>query len=351
MLMFRLFIVSCLSVVSTFAVTALPAADLDTVAVALVQTPRVHKLDGVVEAVQQTTISAQISGQVEEIFFDIDDFVEQGEVIIRLKDKQPAAQLKKAQAGLKEATARLEEAGDEYERVKGVFAKQAVSQKAMDAAEAARKAAQAKFEAARAGLESAQEQFEYTRVRAPYSGIVTERHIELGETAQPGKKLISGLSLEHLRVRVDVPQAIVNQVREASAVWIETSNGVAVPVTGKTVFPYAEAASHTFRVRLEFSGGDTRLFPGMFVKAVFETGSRQALVVPTRSIVKRSEVTAVYVRSSDGRINFRAIRRGRDLSDGRTEILAGLKQDEQVAIDPIAAGAILRRQRNSAPAE
>ena len=350
MLRFRSFKVSFFAAVSVLTAPALPAADLDTVDVATVQTPRVHKLDGVVEAVQQTTISAQISGQVEAILFDIDDYVEKGEVIIRLKDKQPAARVKQAQAELKEATARLKEAEDEYERIKGVFAKQAVSQKAMDAAEAAKKAAQAKFEAARAGLESAQEQLEYTRVRAPYSGIVTERHIELGEAAQPGKKLISGLSLEHLRVNVDVPQAIVNQVRQASAVWIE-ANGVLIPVTGKTVFPYAEAASHTFRVRLDFSGGDTRLFPGMFVKAMFETGSRQALVVPTRAIVKRSEVTAVYVRSADGQISFRAIRRGRDLADGNTEILAGLQQGEQVAIDPIAAGVLLQRQRNSALAE
>jgi len=117
------------------------------------------------------------------------------------------------------------------------------------------------------------------------------------------------------------------------------------------VFPYAEAATHTFRVRLDFSGDDAQLFPGMFVKAVFETGAKQALVVPTRAIVKRSEVTAVYVQSEGGQISFRAIRRGRDLSDGNTEILAGLQQDEQVAIDPIAAGVLLQRQRNPAPAE
>ena len=199
-----------------------PAAELETVPAMSMQTPRVYRLDGVIEAARQTTVSAQISGQVEAILFDVDDYVEKGDIIIRLKDKQPAAGLKQAQAELKEATARLREAEEEYERVKGVFAKKAVSEKAMDAAEAARKAAQAKYEAARAGLESAQEQLEYTRVRAPYSGIVTERHIELGESAQPGRKLISGLSLEDLRVNVDVPQKMINQVRQAARVAIET---------------------------------------------------------------------------------------------------------------------------------
>lgn len=347
----RLCISSCLAVLSLVAAFQLAAANLDTVAVTSIETPRVYRLDGVIEAVQQTTVSAQISGQVEAILFDIDDFVEKDEVVIRLNDKQPAARLKQARAELKEATARLEQAEDEFERVKGVYEKQAVSKKAMDEAEAAKKAAQAKFEAARAGLESAEEQLEYTRVRAPYSGIVTERHIELGETAQPGNKLMSGLSLEHLRVNVDVPQKIINQVRQANTVNIETMDGELIPVTSKTVFPYAEPASHTFRVRLDFNGAGTRLFPGMFVKAMFETGQKQALVVPTRAIVRRSEVTAVYVLSPDGKVSFRAVRRGRDLAEGNTEILAGLQQGEQVAIDPIAAGVLLQQQRGSAVAE
>lgn len=321
------------------------AAGLETVLVRPVDSPRVYRLDGVVEAERQTTMSAQISGQVEAILFDVDDYVEKGEVVVRLNDKQPAARLKQAKAELKEATARLREAEDEFERVKGVYAKKAVSEKAMDTAEAARDAAQAKLEAARAGLESAQEQLEYTLVRAPYSGIVTERHIELGETAQSGARLVSGLSLEHLRVRVDVPQKMINAVRQAEAVSIETINGDLIPVTNKTVFPYAKAGSHTFRVRLEFTGDSVQLFPGMFVKAAFEIDQKRALVVPGRAIVRRSEVTAVYVVSAEGRVSFRYIRKGRDLADGNTEVLAGLQQDEQVAVDPVAAGVLLKKQR------
>jgi RND family efflux transporter MFP subunit len=325
----------------------LHALELETAAVESVQAPRVYRLDGVIEAVRQTTVSAQISGQVEDVLFDVDDYVGRGEVVVRLNDTQPSARLRQAQAELKEASARLEEAQEEFERVKGVFEKQAVSKKAMDAAEAAKKAAQAKLEAARAGLEQAQEQLEYTRVRAPYPGIVTERHVEVGETAQPGKKLISGLSLEHLRVNVDVPQNMINEVRKAENVSIETAGGSLIPVSKKTVFPYAEPASHTFRVRLEFSPDSQGLFPGMFVKAAFEIGQQPVLVVPTASIVRRSELTAVYVLSADGKPGLRAIRKGRDLADGNSIVLAGLQQGEQVIIDPVAASAQLKQQRSS----
>lgn len=347
MLQLRTYLFSCLISLSFCLPVQLFALELETAAVASVQAPRIYRLDGVIEAVRKTTVSAQISGQVEDVLFDVDDYVGKGEVVVRLNDKQPRARLKQAQAELKEARARLEEAEEEYERVRGVYEKAAVSKKTMDAAEAARKAAQAKLEAARAGLEQAQEQLEYTRIRAPYAGIVTERHVEVGETAQPGKNLVSGLSLEHLRVNVDVPQNMINDVRQAEAVKIRTVNGAMIPVSNMTVFPYAEPASHTFRVRLEFSSDNQELFPGMFVKAVFEIGQQQVLVVPTASVVHRSELTAVYVMSADGELSLRAIRKGNDLADGNSIVLAGLLQGEQVVIDPVAAAAGLKQQRSA----
>ena len=349
MLQMRAYIPAWFAVLTIFA-SAQPLADeLETVSVSYTEAPRVYRLDGVIEAVNKTTVSAQISGQVEAILFDVDDYVEKDEVIIRLNEKQPASRLKQTKAELEEASARLKEAQDEYQRVKGVYEKEAVSKKTLDAAEASMKAAQAKLKSARAGVEQAQEQFDYTRVRAPYSGIVTERHIEIGEMAQPGQKLMSGLSLEELRVNVDVPQSMINAVRVSDNVFIETPQGKFIPVTNKTVFPYADRSSHTFRVRLDLSGDDLSLFPGMFVKAGFTIGQQPVLVVPTNSIVRRSEVTAVYVRSSEGDISLRAIRLGRQLDDGNTIILAGLQRDEIILVDPIAAGARLKQQYTTRP--
>jgi RND family efflux transporter MFP subunit len=350
MLRLRTYIHACFAVLTLFTTAHPLAAELETVSVSYTEVPRVYRLDGVVEAVNKTTVSAQISGQIEVILFDVDDYVEKDEVIIRLNDKQPASRLKQAKAELEEAGARLKEAEDEYQRVKGVYEKKAVSKKTLDAAEASMKAAQAKLKAAQAGLEQAQQQFDYTRVRAPYSGIVTERHIEVGEMAQPGRKLISGLSLEELRVNVDVPQSMINAVRESDDDFIETPQGKLIPITNKTVFPYAERSSHTFRVRLDLSGEDLSLFPGMFVKAGFTVGRQQVLAVPTDSIVRRSEMTAVYVRSSEGNISLRAIRMGRQLNNGNTIILAGLQQGEAVFVDPMAAGARLKQQYATDPA-
>ena len=350
MMQLRATMTSSLFLLVLFLVAEPRAADLETAAVATREAPRIYRLDGVVEAVHRTTVSAQIGGQVEAILFDVDDYVEKDQVVVRLNDKQPAARLQQATAELDEAAARLEEAADEYERVKGVFEKKAVSKKSLDAAEAGFKAAQARLNSARAGMEQAREQYDYTRVRAPYSGIVTERHIQVGETAQPGIKLMSGLSLEKLRVNVDVPQNMIHSVRESSNISIETPNGERMPVTQKTVFPFAESASHTFRVRLDLEGDKLALFPGMFVKALFEVGRQAVLTVPTAAIVRRSEVTAVYVSTPEGILSMRAIRAGRRLDDGDTVVLAGLLEGERVALDPIAAGVQLKQQYRSSTA-
>lgn len=308
------------------------------------QLPREYRLDGMVEAVNRTTVSAQTSGEIEEILFDVDDFVEQGSVILRLKDIEQRAQLSQAEADLEEASARYLEAQEDHQRTSNVFAKKLVAQAEMDAANAALKAAQARRNAAAAQLQRSKEQFEYTQVRAPYSGIVTERFIELGEIASVGQKLMSGISLDQLRVIVDVPQSLIPAVRSNKKARVQQPGNGYITATKITIFPYAHHGSNTFKVRLDLPEGTTNMFPGMFVKTAFTLGEREELVIPEASVVFRSEVTGAYVISADGRISLRHIRLGRTGDDGMVTILSGLEEGEHVALDPIEAGTRLKQQ-------
>ncbi|HEB83046.1 MAG TPA: efflux RND transporter periplasmic adaptor subunit, partial [Gammaproteobacteria bacterium] len=204
------------------------------------------------------------------------------------------------------------------------------------------------LESARASLEEAQEQLSYTRVTAPYSGIVTKRHVEVGETVQTGTPLMTGVSLDKLRVNVDVPQSLIRKIREygEAYVYVEDDNGVEQPVKVEhiTVFPIADRASNTFKVRLDLPEGIKGLFPGMFVKVSLVTGERRLLTVPVQSVVHRSELTAVYVVTDDGEIHFRHVRVGSVRGDEQV-VLSGLSEGEKVALDPIAAGIAIMRQR------
>jgi RND family efflux transporter MFP subunit len=310
--------------------------------------PREYRLDGIVEATNRTTVSAQTQGQVQEILYDVNDFVQKDAVVVRLKDMEHRARVAQAAAELKSATATLEQAREEFERVEGLFGKELVSDSAMDQATADLKNAQARLESATAGLEQAQEQLEYTQIRAPYSGIVTHRHLEVGETASPGQPAMSGISLEELRVIVDVPQSVIPAVREGHAAHIYLPDGSTVDAGKITVFPFADLGSNTFTVRLDLPANVGQLFPGMFVKTGFVTGEKEELVIPRGAVVYRSEVTGTYV-VREGRVHFRQIRLGRDLGDALV-VLAGLTEGERVALDPIAAGAALKAQA-AAPVE
>jgi RND family efflux transporter MFP subunit len=306
--------------------------------------PREYRLDGMVEAVNQTTVSAQTQGQVSEVLFDVNDLVEKGSVIVRLKDTEQKARLSQAEADFQGANARLQEAQEDYKRIKEVFAKKAVSQSEMDTATAVLKEASARRDAAAAGLVQAQEQFEYTLVRAPYSGIVTHRQVEPGSMATPGQPLMSGISLDELRVVVQVPQSLIPAVREHNQARVQQPGNGWFDATKITIFPFAQHGSNTFVVRLNLPEGLPGFVPGMFVKSAFTVGSRKVLLIPERAVAYRSEMTGVYVVGADERLTLRQIRLGARGDAGMIEVLAGLDEGEQVALDPVGAGVELKAQ-------
>ncbi|MBK5964344.1 efflux transporter periplasmic adaptor subunit [Thiocystis minor] len=327
------------------------AAALDTAGAESRNLPREYRLDGLVEAVNRTTVSAQTQGQVEEILYDVDDYVDKNAVLVRLKDTEHRTRVTQAAADLKSATARLQQAKDEFARVEGLYQKKNVSDSAMDQATADLASAQAELEAATARLEQAQEQLAYTQIRAPYSGIVTHRHVQLGEIASSGAPVMSGISLDELRVIVDVPQSVIPSVRggakKGTLARVYLPDGQAIETSNITVFPFADLGSNTFKVRIELpaetSGQLRALFPGMFVKTGFVVGEKRELTVPRAAVVQRSEVTGVYVITDGDHVHFRQIRVGQALPDAYV-VLAGLTEGEHVALDPIAAGALLKSQ-------
>jgi RND family efflux transporter MFP subunit len=310
-------------------------AALDAVVLEPERTPLERQLDGTIEAVNQGTVAAQTAGRVAAILYDVNDFVPADAVIVRLRATEQRAGLLQAEAALREAAARETEAQTRYQRIADMYERKVVARAMLDEATATRDAAVARLNAARAALESAREGVSYTEIRAPYAGIVTRRHVEIGETVGPGTPIMSGISLQFLRVVVDVPQSIVEQVRQIrkAAVYV---GGRRIEATKLTVFPEASSPSNTFRARLDLPENATDLYPGMFVKVGFVTGEAERLLVPARALVERGEVTAVYVVDASGRTSLRQVRPGHRFDD-RVEILAGLGAGERVALDPVAA--------------
>ena len=319
------------------------AVPFETATVGFDVAPRERVLDGRVEAVNQATVSAQTSGRIAELPFDVNDFVEAGEVVMRFTDTEQRAALDGAQATLAEARARLANAETEFERAEAMIANNTISRSRFDQAKAERDSARARLDAAVAGVEAAREQLEYTVVRAPYAGIVSERHVELGELVSPGQPLISGLSLQSLRVNVDVPQTLFHEVRTIAkaAAYVD---GERIEAESLTFFPVADDAANTFRVRVNLPDGAVTLYPGMFIKVGFIVGESERLLVPAEAVIRRSELSGVYVVDGD-KVSLRQVRLGRRYGES-IEVLAGLNDGETVATDPVRAGIWLKEQAN-----
>jgi len=319
---------------------------LETVPVTIESIAIERIFDGTVEAVHQATVSAQTAGRIQEVNYDVDDFVEAGSTLIRFTDVEQRTGLQQAQAELDGARARAVEAGEEYTRAENLKQRGLGSQRDLDRALAARASAVAAVAASESAVVAARQQLDYTVVRAPYSGIVTERHIEVGETVSRGQPLLSGLSLEKLRVTVDLPQQVASEVRQEPRAVVLTDTQRVVPEK-ITLFPVADPVTNTFRVRLEMPAGQFGLFPGMFVKAAFQIGETARLLIPATALVQRSEVIAVYV-SENGEMRLRQVRTGHSFGD-RVEVLAGLVEGEQVAVDPVQAGIFAKTSKPAQP--
>ncbi len=318
------------------AVSAAPASDWLTLQPQ--PQPVYLEIPAQVEAVAQSTVSAQTSGRIIELPFDVNDLAPQGAVIVRFTDTEQKARLQQAEAALKEAQVRFHELDKELTRVQGIFDKGLVAKAALDLAQANFNAAKARQAQASASVKEASEQLEQTVVRAPYSGILQQRLVELGELATPGKPLLVGLSLEHLRLSAQVPQLQVAAVRQSPQARLQTADGTVLEL-GKpdlTLAPQASRQSHSFLLRVRLPVADysvQQLYPGSWVRLQLQTGSAPRLLLPSSAVLWRGEVAMVWQKTAAG-ILLQPVRVRQHGS--QLELLAGLAAGSEVATDALA---------------
>ncbi|MGA9335602.1 MAG: efflux RND transporter periplasmic adaptor subunit [Rudaea sp.] len=297
--------------------------------------------DGVVEAVHTVTITAQTNARVQELPHEVNDIVAKGAVLVRFSDVEQKSARGAAQAQIASAQAEYDNALASYKRFAAVHAKGFVSTDQLDQQRARRDAALAALQAARAQYRQADQTLDYTVLRAPFAGIITQRFVHVGEAVQAGppspQPLIAMQSLQDLRVNVQVPQSAVDAIRRfhAADVLPGADDARRVAASSVTIFPYADPETHTFNVRLQLPGGDSGLYPGMTVKVAFATGDTKRLLIPASALVQRVETVGVYV-IENREVMLRQVRTGRRYGD-QVEILAGLDDAERIAADPVAA--------------
>ncbi len=286
-------------------------------------------VEATVEAVRQATVAAQIAGRVIDIRVDAGQRVKQGELLMRLDAREAAGSDASAQASLAQASAA-------YERTRNLHAQKFVSQAALDQAAAAWKAAQGAAASSGAGLS-------HGLVTAPIAGLVAQRLIEPGEMAAPGRPLITVFDPKGLRVIANLPQYKLAELKKAGRARIEfPESGRWVDAVRVEILPTVDVRSHTATARLYLPENIEGVVPGIYARAHFIIGKAQKLTVPPTAVLRRGEVTAVYVLDDKGAVRLRQVRLGEAVAGGELEVLAGINAGERVSLVPLKTGIDLK---------
>ena len=320
-------------------------AQLATAVVDMLEVDQTYAAEGMVEAVRQSTVAAQVPGRIVELRVDAGQAVVKGQVLARIDEREAAQAAAASEAQTARAEADLANARVNYERTRKLVDQKFVSQAALDKALADYKSAQAQSEAVRAGALQAGAAKSHTVITAPFSGVVSARLVQVGEMAAAGREIVTLYDPRELRVIASIPQARLAQVRANAAAATASIEMPGQWVKGKavTVLPAADLRTHTTVVRVDLPGEVKGAYPGMFARVHFATGRTTKLLIPGRALVYRSEVVGAYVVEDKGGIRFRQLRLGEPSGAEGIEVLAGIARGERVALDPVAALAQLKR--------
>lgn len=314
------------------------AAPVDTAAATYVDIDRSARAEGVVEAVRQSTLAAQVAGRVIAMPVRAGDAVKAGQLLVQI-DPRSATQAEAASQGqLREAQANLVNAKAKYERSRQLAAQKFISQAALDQAAAEYAAAEAQTAAALANAGASSTSRSFTTIVAPYDGVVATTDVQVGDMATAGRPLLTVFDPHELRVTATLPQSVLARADLSAPVAIDIpSLGRTLAARRVTVIPMADSRTHTTQVRLDLPEA-AGVMPGQYARASIVTGHARALTIPAAAVLRRGEVTAVYVVDAKGVAQLRQVRLGEPAGGERVEVLAGLDAGETVSTAPVRTG-------------
>ena len=297
-------------------------------------------MDARIEPIDQGTVSAQTSGRVSAISVDVNDVVPNGHLLVEITNTSQTAGQDQAKAAVKAAEARYTDAERQRLRLVELVKKGSISRREYDSAATEAEAAASVLKQAKAELVQAGENLGFTRIVAPYAGVVSVRHVALGETVTPGQPLLSGYAFENMRVVASLPARYVSQLKETTPLQITFPDGQVITLPQHQLYQFADPTSHSFTLRANLPKQTTPIWRnGSWVKLAMPLDTKPKLLIPENAVLRQNELSAVYLAEKNGFV-LRQVRLGRHY-DEQIEILAGLNAGDVIAKD---AYAVIARQ-------
>ena len=272
---------------------------------------------GTVRPKLSASLSAKVSGTIGQMLVAPGQSVTAGQLLVEIDARE-------VQARLDQATAIREQTGKDIERFKKLLAQNAVTQQEFDGV-------QSRFRVAEATVKEAETLLGYTKVTAPFAGLITAKRADVGDLAAPGKPLLELEDPTALRLEADVPEALLNKIK------LNTKLGVRVPdanlsleATVSEISPAADPVSRTSRVKLDLPVTQG-LRSGQFGRAAVPVAEVNALRVPAGAVVVRGQMEMGFVVVNQ-QAQLRLVKTGKHLGQ-EVEIVSGLSTGEQLVVE------------------
>ncbi|NOX21408.1 MAG: efflux RND transporter periplasmic adaptor subunit [Nitrospirae bacterium] len=315
--------------------------------VKLEEIPELTMVTATVRSANTSLVSAKLMGTVSDIKVKTGQWVKKGDVLLTIYSPEIQARVSEAREALAQAQKGYEMAKRNlalmektYKRFSALYKEKAISEQEFDeiqtkydVARLQLKKAEAALSMAKARVKEAEAYNAYTVIKSPVDGRVAEKKIDIGSMTLPGTPLFV---IEEPRYRVEVPvdESLMDKIKPGMKlkVRIDAINIITEGIV-EEISHQVDPVTRTFTVKLGLKG-IKGLMGGQFARVIIPKGTKKLILVPEKAIVKRGQLTGVYVVDSNGIVTLRFIRTGKTV-DSKVEVLSGLDPDERIVVDGV----------------
>lgn len=288
---------------------------------------------GSVEPRMKSLVAGEVRGLVEHFSVREGDAVKKGQILAQIRVTSLKIQLKAAQAAFMEVQANQEQVRRDLTRSENLFAENLIPMKQLEEERSRDKALSERVLQLTAEIERLEDLISKSRILAPFDGVITKEHTEVGQWLQEGSPVVEMIDLKHLRIRVDVPERYIGKLKIGGTVPIRFDALPSYQAGGKisAIIPEADNAARTFPVDVEVENRDMSIKSGMTAQVSFSVGDPYtARLIPKDALVIRGERNFVYIANGDT-VREEEVTLGNSVK-GMVEIKGNVKTGERVVI-------------------
>lgn len=290
-----------------------------------------HRYPGVVVSARTAHLSTTIMGNITRIDVEEGDVVQQGDILVRIKDDHLNAQKHQVESNLDGARAALANAEANYQRIRALYERNSATKQELDDITSRYEMASANVHSLENKLTEIREMLAYTTLRAPYDGHVVSKLVSEADMASPGQPLLVMEQQGQSEFHITVPESEIAHVSIQDTVSIHIRAADISNETGiiSNIHPVGAPGSRQFTVEvLPVQSESMRAVrSGMFVEIALKNRVEQAVFVPRSAILERGQLTGLYTLNEDSELILRWVRLGESAGPD-VEILSGLSEGE-----------------------